>query len=91
MSNTTKKHQSFVSEPMGNKPATAVPGIGRGLGQELQRDGVNKASQVFGHYLTGGQNPQQFGQWLKHSSGANSHQTANCTRAMKEYADNFMN
>ncbi|XP_030604400.1 barrier-to-autointegration factor-like protein [Archocentrus centrarchus] len=88
MSNTSQKHRNFVSEPMGDKPVTALPGIGPMLGRELQREGINKASGVLGHYLVQDRDPQRFGQWLKHSSGANSHQTSTCTRALKDWTDN---
>ncbi|XP_063324426.1 barrier-to-autointegration factor-like protein isoform X2 [Pelmatolapia mariae] len=88
MSSSTQKHRTFVSEPMAGKPVTAVPGIGPTLGRELNREGISKASGLLGQYLVHDRNPQSFSQWVKRSSGANSHQANACTQAMKEWTDN---
>lgn len=42
MSTTSKKHQDFVSEPMGEKEVTAIAGIGDVLGQRLSDKGFDK-------------------------------------------------
>lgn len=44
MSTTSKKHQDFVSEPMGEKEVTAIAGIGDVLGQRLSDKGFDKVS-----------------------------------------------
>lgn len=41
----TQKHRNFVSEPMGNKPATALPGVGKVTGQRLGDAGVHRVSK----------------------------------------------
>ena len=48
---TTKKHAQFVSEPMGSKGVTAVPGIGKVTAAGLKGGGVTKAKQLYGNYL----------------------------------------
>uniref|UniRef100_A0A3Q0S696 Barrier to autointegration factor 1 n=1 Tax=Amphilophus citrinellus TaxID=61819 RepID=A0A3Q0S696_AMPCI len=52
MSNTSQKHRNFVSEPMGDKPVTALPGIGPTLGRELQREGINKVQKTHGNTVS---------------------------------------
>lgn len=42
MSTTSQKHRDFVSEPMGDKPVTALSGIGEVLGGSLERQGFDK-------------------------------------------------
>ena len=49
MASNTKKHQDFVNEPMGNKPVTAVPGIGRAGGESLKAGGIDKVLQVLSY------------------------------------------
>lgn len=39
---TSQKHQSFISEPMGEKPVTDLAGIGEVLGKRLSSKGYDK-------------------------------------------------
>ena len=41
---TSQKHQSFISEPMGEKPSTDLAGIGEVLGKRLAAKGYDKVS-----------------------------------------------
>ncbi|KAL2078703.1 hypothetical protein ACEWY4_026388 [Coilia grayii] len=88
MSSTSKKHQSFCSEPMKGKPVTDIPGIGRVSGGHLQSQGYNKATDVLGKYLTVQENRNQFQGWLKDGSGANAKQQGDCYKAMRDWSDN---
>ncbi|XP_042559206.1 barrier-to-autointegration factor-like [Clupea harengus] len=88
MSSTSKKHQSFCSEPMKGKPVTALPGIGPGCASQLQSQGYHKATDVFGHYLTVNENRNEFQDWLKDQSGANAKQQGDCYKAMRDWSDN---
>lgn len=47
MSTTSKKHQDFVSEPMGEKEVTAIAGIGDVLGKRLEEKGFDKVIYCF--------------------------------------------
>lgn len=44
MSTTSQKHRDFVGEPMGDKPVTALSGIGEVLGKSLKDQGFDKVS-----------------------------------------------
>lgn len=47
MSTTSQKHRDFVGEPMGDKPVTALSGIGEALGKSLEQQGFDKVSSNF--------------------------------------------
>lgn len=49
MSSTSQKHREFVGEPMGDKPVTALSGIGNTLGGKLERLGFDRVGNRHTH------------------------------------------
>ncbi|ESO82939.1 hypothetical protein LOTGIDRAFT_100069, partial [Lottia gigantea] len=43
---TSKKHNYFIAEPMGQKPITAIPGLGQILGQRLADAGYHYVRNI---------------------------------------------
>uniref|UniRef100_A0A8C8LWD4 Barrier-to-autointegration factor n=1 Tax=Oncorhynchus tshawytscha TaxID=74940 RepID=A0A8C8LWD4_ONCTS len=62
---TSQKHQSFVTEPMGNRSVRDVPGIGPAHGRTLEERGMPRADQLLGDYLKRGRDKGQFQENLK--------------------------
>ena len=60
MSSTSQKHRDFVSEPMGEKPVTAIAGIGDVLGGRLSDKGFDTANVLLGQYLVLKRNDELF-------------------------------
>lgn len=48
---TTKKHSKFVDEPMGDKGAEEVPGVGVETAKRLKRQGINTARELYAHFI----------------------------------------
>ncbi|KAG7462589.1 hypothetical protein MATL_G00186380 [Megalops atlanticus] len=90
MSNTSQKHRDFVAEPMGDKPVTALSGIGEVLGKKLEEEGFDKAYTVLGQFLLLRKDVEMFSEWLKDTSGANSKQATSCSQCLKEWCDAFL-
>jgi len=90
MSTTSKKHQNFVTEPMGEKPVTDLAGIGPALGGRLEGKSYDKAYTVLGQYLLFKKNEELFTDWLKDICGANSKQGNDCFNCLKEWCDSFL-
>ncbi|XP_012715542.1 barrier-to-autointegration factor [Fundulus heteroclitus] len=90
MSSTSQKHKDFVSEPMGDKPVTALSGIGDTLAKRLEEQGFDKASVVLGQFLLLRKDMELFTDWLKDTAGANSRQAGSCALCLKEWCDAFL-
>ncbi|KAG5267036.1 hypothetical protein AALO_G00239100 [Alosa alosa] len=90
MSTTSQKHRDFVAEPMGDKPVTALSGIGEVLGKKLEGQGFDKASVVLGQFLLLRKDGELFTEWLKDTCGANSKQAGACSQCLKEWCDAFL-
>ncbi|KAK6477693.1 barrier-to-autointegration factor [Huso huso] len=90
MSSTSQKHKEFVAEPMGEKPVTALAGIGEALGGRLESKGFDKAYVVLGQFLVLKKEEELFRDWLKDTCGANSKQQKDCFSCLKEWCDSFL-
>ncbi|KAG2467386.1 ABD12 lipase, partial [Polypterus senegalus] len=90
MSSTSQKHRDFVAEPMGDKPVTALSGIGEVLGKKLEEQGFDKAYVVLGQFLILRKDDDLFIDWLKDACGANSKQALLCYSCLKEWCDAFL-
>ncbi|CAG0913294.1 unnamed protein product [Notodromas monacha] len=84
---TSQKLRNFVTEPMGDKPVTAVAGIGEVLGDRLVAKGYDKAYVLFGQFLVFKKDEDLFQMWLKDEIKANSKQATDCFTCLKEWAD----
>ncbi|CAL1527798.1 unnamed protein product [Lymnaea stagnalis] len=90
MSTTSKKHQNFVTEPMGDKLVFELAGIGEALGNRLVENNYDKAYTVLGQFLLFKKDESLFKDWLKEICGANSKQQEDCYRCLKEWCDSFL-
>ncbi|KAM8742089.1 barrier-to-autointegration factor [Acanthopagrus latus] len=90
MSSTSQKHKDFVAEPMGEKPVTALAGIGGTLGGRLEEKGFDKAYVVLGQFLVLKKDEELFRDWLKDTCQANSKQQGDCYGCLKEWCDAFL-
>ncbi|KAG0423036.1 hypothetical protein HPB47_001184 [Ixodes persulcatus] len=90
MSSTSQKRRNFVSEPMGNKHVTTLPGIGEALGEKLEGKGYDKASKLLGEFLVQKKDKTLFTETLQKNCGANRKQASDCYNALKDWSDSFL-
>ncbi|KAG0424459.1 hypothetical protein HPB47_028323 [Ixodes persulcatus] len=90
MSTTSQKRRNFVSEPMGNKHVSTLPGIGEALGERLERRGYDKASKLLGEFLVHNKDKTLFTETLQKNCGANRKQASDCYDALKDWSDAFL-
>ena len=90
MSTTTQKHRNFVSEPMGDKLVTDLPGIGEVLGERLTRRRFEKAANVLGQFLVLKKHERRFRAWIKSECGANAKQGGDCYKCLKDWCNSFL-
>ncbi|KAI2808824.1 hypothetical protein RDWZM_006001 [Blomia tropicalis] len=87
---TSQKHQSFISEPMGEKPVTELAGIGEVLGKRLSAKGYDRAYVVLGQYLVLKKEEELFVEWLKDEANANNKQAKDCYNCLTEWCEQFL-
>ncbi|KAA3671187.1 barrier-to-autointegration factor [Paragonimus westermani] len=87
---TSQKLRNFVTEPIGDKLVTELPGIGLKLGERLQDKGFDKANVVLGQFLLLKCDEELFKDWLRDSCGANAKQSDDCYVALKEWCASFI-
>ena len=84
------KYRRFLSEPMGNKGASALPGITPVAECKLHELGCGTAVKVWGKFLTLQKNPELFQIWLHDVSRASTRAVRACRRCLEEYCDMYM-
>ncbi|XP_073822502.1 barrier-to-autointegration factor-like [Musca autumnalis] len=89
MAGTSMKHREFLGEPIGNKPVTELPGIGRVLGDRLIQAGFDKAYTVLGMYLVLQKDEHRFTQWLKSTCNASRKQASDCYNCLQQWTECF--
>ena len=87
---TSKKHQSLVDGPMGEKSVTDLPGIGDVLGKRLAEKGFDKAYVVLGQFLVLKKNERAFKGWLHEICNANSKEQQDCCQCIKEWCGAYI-
>eukprot|EP00117_Sycon_ciliatum_P042072 scpid105183/ scgid30662/ Barrier-to-autointegration factor len=83
----SKKHGKFLTEHMGLKKATELPGIAeRGdPAKLLTGKGYTKASQIFGIYLMENRDLERFQVKMKDLCGIAERYSGDCHKALDEY------
>ncbi len=77
---------AFVSSPIGEKPVTAVPGIGDAVAHRFAVKGITKASELLGIYLL---DPSNFQTRLGEEFGVYSHHARFVYNALYCYCFNM--
>jgi hypothetical protein len=90
MSSTSKKHASFVSEPMGEKEITDIAGIGETYGKKLRDLGFEKAYNLLGQYLLINKDEEMFKEWLKDEVGMNGKHLNDCHNCISEWTRSYV-
>ena len=87
LKSTSKKHSEFVTSPIEAKGVTALPGIGKKLGENLTNIGVIKAENVLGQFLALGKDEVKFKRWLNESCKADTRRQQQCYQALKGWCE----
>jgi len=88
--NDQLKYRQFLCEPMGDKEASALPGVTSVAGCRLRERGCATAAKVWGKFLTMQKNQELFEIWLHDVSGASKRDVQACRRCLDEYCDIYM-
>ena len=89
-SSTSKKHNCFVSSPMGDKSVTALPGIGRVMEDKLKQKGFEQASQIFGSFLMMKKDKDKFTGWLQTECGIGARYSERVQDALQEWSQHYL-
>ncbi|XP_049555362.1 barrier-to-autointegration factor-like [Orcinus orca] len=87
---TSQKHRDFMAEPVGEKPAGSLAGIGEVLGKKLEERDFDKAYVVLGQFLVLKKDEDLFREWPKDTCGANAKQSRDCFGCLREWCDVFL-
>lgn len=87
---STRKHRTFVSEPIGHKSIDHLPGIGKALSKKLEEKQFHKAFQVLGQFLILNMDKESFCKWLEEQTGANTKYCNMCYEGLKEWSTEYI-
>merc|ERR1711911_75294 len=87
---TTVKHRNFISEPIGDKLVTSVPGVGEKYGENLKNQGFDKAFVLLGQFLVLKKEKDVFIDFLKTEIGMNDKYALSCYESMLAYSDQYL-
>ena len=90
MSTDTQKYRNFISEPMGGKNVTELPGIGSAYGAILCANGFDTADTVLGQFLVLKRNEEMFKAWLHSVCGANSRYQEYCYNGLNSWCNSYI-
>ncbi|XP_064175843.1 barrier-to-autointegration factor-like [Anguilla rostrata] len=90
MSSTSKRHETFLTGPMGEKPVMALPGISTVSAAKLEEKGFKKANHILGQFLVLDKDERRFKEWLHDACGANVKQQEDCYRCLQEWCNSFL-
>ncbi|XP_069177033.1 uncharacterized protein [Procambarus clarkii] len=88
MSTTSQKYHNFVSEPMGGKRVTEVPGVGQATGRRLSNYGCTQATNLLGEYLIRQGRQRSFVDFMEDIASAQPQHAIVTYNALKEWSDN---
>ena len=77
----------FASEPVGNKPASAIPGLSAAGAEKLRQADVSTASVVIGKWLVSGKDEVKFRQWLETIVDAKNEDLDAICQAVAKYVE----
>ena len=86
----SQKHAAFIYEPIGNKPVTALNGVGDKLYERLVRKGFDKAYTVLGQFLLLKKDRELFMEWLSGTFDAELQEQLDCYDCLKEWCDIYI-
>lgn len=81
---TSMKHRMFVSELIGDKPVSAIPGIDRKAAIRLSEHGLANTRSLLGKWLMSDRD--DFVIWIKGVAGINRKQAADVVCCLHEWA-----
>ncbi|MFH4975300.1 hypothetical protein AB6A40_002009 [Gnathostoma spinigerum] len=90
MSPSSAAHCKFISEPMGDKPITAIPGIGPTCAAKFTNAGYEKANALFGKFLLLKKNKEGFIQFLKETGGMPEHHAKSVYECFDEWSQIYL-
>ncbi|XP_016933089.3 barrier-to-autointegration factor-like [Drosophila suzukii] len=84
------KHKIFIREPIRDKSATELPGIGETVGYKLAKAGFEKASTVLGQFLLLKMDKDLFCEWMFITCEANRKQCEDCWECLRKWCNTFL-